>query len=265
MAPNPTERFAALVQGPEDGLAGRLDEATLLIAEHARPDLDVEDYRARLDELAGACAEPTLAAVSHLLFEVEGFQGNPDYYDPDNSYLDQVLDRRVGIPITLAVVLLEVGRRLGVPVAGVGLPGHFLVRLRGEPALFLDPFGGGRLLAATECQERFHAAFGAGATFDPAFLDPVGPRAILARMLANLRQIHLHRQDSRSLAWVLRLRNTLPDLPLDEQAELAGVLLSLGRFDEAAAVLEGLAPSAASEEAAAKLRHKATRLRARLN
>lgn len=266
MTSDPTGRFAALVQGPEAELADRFDEAALLIAAHARPDLDIDAYRARLDDLAAACPEPTLAAVSRQLFAVEGFRGNTDdYYEPENSYLDQVLDRRLGIPITLAVVLLEVGRRLDISLAGVGMPGHFLVRLRGEPALFLDPFAGGRLLAASECAERFHAAVGPATPFDPSYLDPVGPAAILARMLANLRQVHLERQDSRALAWVLRLRNTIPDVPVEQQAELAGVLLSLGRFDEAADVLEELVPAAPTEAAADKLRYKAAGLRARLN
>ena len=261
-----TARFAVLVQGDDGALAANFDEAVLLLAAQARPELDIEKYRRRLDELAGGVSEPTLAAVAHELFVVEGFRGNTDdYYNADNSHLDAVLDRRLGIPISLAVVLLEVTRRLEIPVAGVGLPGHFLVRLRGDPALFLDPFDGGRLLAAAECRERFHAAYGPDAVFDPAFLEPVSPRSILRRMLANLRQIYLNRQDSAALAGVLRLRNAIPGLPVEDQAELAGVLLSLGRFDQAAAVLEALAADAPSEEAATRLRHKAVGLRARLN
>ena len=261
-----TARFTALLQGRDEDLAANFDEAVLLIAKLARPELDVELYRTRLDSLAAEVSEPTLAAVVHQLFVVEGFRGNTDdYYDPANSCLDAVLDRRLGIPISLGVVLLEVGRRLDVPIAGVGLPGHFLVRLRGEPALFLDPFEGGRLLAATECRDRFHAVYGAAAPFAPEFLDAVSPRSILQRILANLRQIYMKRRDSLALAGVLRLRNAIPGLPVVEQAELAGVLLSLGRFDQAAAVLEALAPEAESEEAAARLRHKAVGLRARLN
>src|SRR5687767_8200788 len=109
MTGDPTSRFAALVQRPEAELATRLDEAAFLLAAHAHPGLDVDTQRARLDELAAACASPRLADVAHHLFVEQGFPGNAeDYYDPRNSYLDDVLDRRLGIPITLAVVLMEV-------------------------------------------------------------------------------------------------------------------------------------------------------------
>lgn len=260
-----TERFATLVRGPEDVLARHLDEAALLIGAHARPGLDVESYRRRLDELAARCGAGAVADVTHLLFEVEGFRGNErDYYDPRNSHLDQVLDRRVGIPITLAVVLLEVGRRLDLPLAGVSMPGHFLVRVQGEPVVLIDPFDGGRLLSESMCQERFHAMQGPAAPWDPAFLDPVGPRAIVARMLANLRGVHLQRQESLALEWVLRLRSLLPGSSVDERAERAGVLAALAQFAEAATLLEDLADEA-PEARASSLTSQARRLRARLN
>jgi regulator of sirC expression with transglutaminase-like and TPR domain len=260
-----TEAFARLVGGPPEHLDERLDEAALLIAAHARPGLDLEAYVDRLDELAGQCAEPVLAEVTHQLFDVEGFRGNDgDYYDPRNSYLDEVIDRRVGIPITLSVVLMEVARRLGIELAGVSLPGHFLVRLSGEPPVLLDPFLGGRLLSEAECVERFTAIQGPAAPFDPGYLEPVGSVAILTRMLNNLRNIHLQRQDSVSLEWVLRLRSLLPGATLEERTERAGVLVALARFDEAATLLEELAAEA-PDARAASLISKATQLRARLN
>lgn len=261
----PTGRFAELVASPEAVLRDHLDEAALLIAAHARPGLDVEHYRRRLDEIADRCAEPVLAEVSYQVFGIEGIRGNDeDYYDPRNSYLDEVLDRRLGIPITMSVVFLEVGRRLGLSLAGVSMPGHFLVRLLGEPPILLDPFVGGGLLSESECEARFRAVQGPAVPFDPAFLEPVATVDIVARMLNNLRSVHLERQDSVALDWVLQLRGLLPGASLDERSERAGVLVAQARFDEAADLLEQLAEDAPDAKAAS-MTSKAKRLRARLN
>jgi regulator of sirC expression with transglutaminase-like and TPR domain len=261
----PTGRFAELVQGPADVLTEHLDEVALLIAAHANPGLDVEHYRRRLDAIAARCDEPVLAEVSHQLFGVEGLRGNDDdYYDPRNSYLDEVLDRRLGIPITLSVAFLEVGRRVGIPLAGVSMPGHFLVRLLGEPPVLLDPFVGGGLLSESECEARFRALQGPAVPWDPAYLDPVPTIDIVARMLNNLRSVHLQRQDSAALDWVLELRSLLPGASLEERSERAGVLAAQARYDEAAALLEDLAEEAPGAKAAGYA-SKAKRLRAKLN
>jgi regulator of sirC expression with transglutaminase-like and TPR domain len=265
MAVDPTSRFAALVGAPET-LADHLDEAALLIAAHADPSTDIVRYLAELDDLAAECETPRLADVAHHLFAVEGFRGNTDdYYDPRNSYLGDVIDRRLGIPITLGVVLIEVARRRGIRLAGVNLPGHFLVRLVDEPTpLLVDPFNGGALLGPHEARQRFHAVKGDAAPFDPAHLEPVGPLAIVARMLANLRQIHTLRRDGVGLEWVLHLRGLLPGASLEQRSERAGALVALARFGEAATVLEDLAEEATDQRADA-LFAKARRLRARLN
>ncbi|MDP9441402.1 MAG: transglutaminase-like domain-containing protein [Actinomycetota bacterium] len=261
-----TARFSELVTGPPEELAAAVDEAVLLVAAHAEPDLDIPAYRARLDDLAAGCATPTLDQVLHRLFVVEGFRGNEeDYYDPRNSYLHEVLDRRLGIPITLGIVMMEVGRRLGIPMAGVPMPGHFLVRLLGEPdVLFVDAFARGQVLTPEECEARFHAAHGPHVAFDPAFLEPISPHAVLSRLLANLRHIHAQRQDSQRLEWVLRLRTLLPDATDEERSERAGVLVALAQFDQAAGVLESLAKEAPPARAT-DLKARAKRLRARLN
>jgi regulator of sirC expression with transglutaminase-like and TPR domain len=207
-----TERFAALVQGPEDVLV--LDEVTLLIAAHAHPELDLAAQLARLDDLADRCATRTRDGVIAHLFRSEGFHGNAvDYYDPENSFLDAVLDRRTGIPITLSVVLIEVARRLGVALVGVGAPGHFIV-LDEAAHVFVDPFNGGRTLADDDRAR----------LYGDVPLEPVGPRAIVSRMLANLKGIYTQQGDADALRWVMRLRVLLPDVGDDERTQLARLM-----------------------------------------
>jgi regulator of sirC expression with transglutaminase-like and TPR domain len=255
-----TSHFADLVSRPESEIP--LDEAALLIAYHARPDLDVGGELALLDDLAGSCNPPTLDGIVRHLFVDLGFRGNADHYqDPDNSYLDQVLRRRLGIPISLSVLTMEVGRRRGVGLDGVGMPGHFLVRHRADPAVFLDPFAGGRLLDAAGCRAIFESLGGTG--WNDAFLDPVGPRTILSRMLLNLQGLFLH-ADLRSAAWVLELRLSIPGLAVADRLGLARALGSLGRFGAAAAELEAVADGLPDTEAAT-LRAEAKGLRARAN
>ncbi len=256
-----TARFAQLMAGPDAALP--LDEVALLIAAHVRPELDVAAELARIDQLAAGVSNPTLDGLRRYLFTELGFAGNRgDYYDPDNSCLDQVVRRRVGIPITLSLLMLEVGRRRGVPLAGVSMPGHFLVRDKVDPDVFVDPFARGAVLDAGGCEARFREVHGADAAFDPAFLDPVPRKAIVARMLANFDTVAAARGDRPMLEWVARLRAVLPGAGAEHQRRLAAVLAASYRFDEAAEVLERLAaePGDHGDDAAA-----ARRLRARLN
>ena len=174
-----------------------------------------------------------------------------------------MLERRTGIPITLAVVGIEVGRRIGVPLAGVGMPGHFLVRHDGggDP-VFVDAFSGGRLLDEAGCEALFRSHQPAGAAFDPSYLDPVRPRAIVERMLANLRAVYAARRDPDGLAWVTALRQVL-GAPALERRELARVMAAVGRYDRAGRELEALAEAVPGE--ADSLLAEAQALRARLN
>ena len=256
-----TDRFAEIVARPDDEIP--LDEAALLIAYHARPDdLDLGAELALLDDLAASCRPATFDGIVRHLFEELGFRGNPDdYQNPDNSYLDQVLRRRVGIPISLSVLTMEVGRRLDVGIDGVGMPGHFLVRHRADPQGFLDPFGGGRRLDAAGCRAIFETLGGMG--WSDAYLAPVGPRAILNRMLLNLQGLFLP-VDLRSASWVLELRLAIPGLSLPDRLGLARALGSLGRFGAAAAELEKVAGDLPDEEAV-PLKAEAQGLRARSN
>lgn len=216
-----TDRYRSLVQGPEGDLAVRLDEAALLVAAHAHQDLDVDAYLARLDAIALACPSPTTAGVVTHLFGTLGFAGAvEDYHDPRNSYLDDVIDRRVGIPISLSVLTMGVGRRVGVSFEPVGMPGHFLVRGATPLGTLFDPFDGGRRLTEAACRTRFHDLLGRQAQWDPSYLDPVEPRAVVARLLANLRSTALARGDLALLDWVVRLRAAIPGVLEEAPADL---------------------------------------------
>lgn len=144
------------------------------------------------------------------------------------------------------------------------MPGHFLVRSRSDPPTFLDPFGGGRQLDVAGCEALLRQTQGDQVPFSVDLLDPVGPRAIVARLLANLRATYEQRGDRRGLVWVLRLRSRIPGMPLVESRALASALASAGHFDEAATELERLAGQV-DEAPADKLRSRAKQLRALLN
>ncbi len=257
-----TEAFRALVDDPE--LDPPLDRAALLIAAHARPEIDVEAQLRRLDDLAALVDEQTVDAVTRVLFSELSFTGNStSYYDPDNSFLDQVLDRRQGIPITLSILTAEVGRRCGVPLDCVGMPGHFLLRHRADREFFIDPFAGGRRLDLAGCEAIFRNLAGPGAPFSPDMLATSDERSTLARLLNNLKAIYRQRGQVGELAWALRLRCAIPGVPVNDHVELAGVLANLGQYGEAARHCELAATRSPAN--AAKLLSRAELLQARLN
>jgi regulator of sirC expression with transglutaminase-like and TPR domain len=174
-----------------------LPRAALLIAREEYPDLDAQVYLDRLDALAHTL-RPRMAAdlppdrqialLNALLFGEEGFRGNAGgYYDPRNSYLNEVLERRLGIPITLSLVYIEVGKRVGMPLSGVGFPTHFLVAFESEPRLLVDPFNCGRLLSMADCAEIMHQAMGNSGRVQPAHMAASTPRQILVRLITNLK------------------------------------------------------------------------------
>ncbi len=211
----PTDRFALLIQRSPNAVP--LDEMAFLIAAHAHPQLDVGAQLGRLDDLAARCATPTRDGVLAQLFGTEGFHGNEDdYYDPENSMLDSVLDRRIGIPITLSVLAIEVARRVGVTLTGIGAPGHFIVR-DADDGTYFDPFHRGRVL-----DDRERARL-----YGPAPLEPSDPIEIVGRMLANLKGIYAERGDADSLRWVMRLRVLLPGASAREHAELKRLMAPL--------------------------------------
>ena len=256
-----TERFTELVRRPPGEVP--LDEGALLIAAHAHPDLDISGVLAELDGLAENMPSASAADVAGALFGEGGFAGNTlDYGDPRNSYLDDVLARRLGIPISLSVLMIEVGRRCGVPIYGVGMPGHFLVQAAGEPDVWFDPFHGGRQLDEAGCQELYEQ-LQTEPRFTPALLRAVDTRSILSRMLANLQQTFMRREPA-SLAWALRLRLRIPELLPGERRQLAGLLGGVGRFLEAATELDAVAEDLEGDDAE-RVQRDAAALRSRAN
>ena len=192
-----TDAFAEIVARP----AFDLDEAALALAAHAYPGMDVGAELARLDELAGWVKEPTRQELRRVLYGDLALRGNAeDYYDPDNSFLNRVLDTGLGIPISLAVVCIEVGRRAGVQLVGVNAPSHFLVRDESDGAL-LDPFN-----SVVE--------------MPPVDAPVAAPLTVVDRMLNNLRSIYANRGELDNLLWVLRLRTLLPGASPEAAHEL---------------------------------------------
>jgi len=172
-------------------------EGALLVAQLEYPDLDRPVYRRQLETMRGEAAEfrrgdtlDRITGLNQLFFERWGFRGNrEDYYDPRNSCLNDVLDRRMGIPITLSLVYIEVARGAALPLVGIGMPGHFLVGMADRSDLYLDAFNGGTLLTRADCAARLRE-LNPELAFRPGFLDPTGPRQILTRMLNNLLGIY---------------------------------------------------------------------------
>ncbi len=213
--------FRAAVQRPVAEID--LARAALLFARDVYPDLDPALYLNQLDEWAedirsdiAASIDP-LATLNRFLFDDLHFQGNRRFYsDPRNSYLNQVIDRRLGLPITLSVVYIEVARRVGVHAEGVGLPGHFIVRhLDRAGARYLDPFHQGRFLTADDCRNLVVDLSNGALEFQTAMLEPVDARHILTRMLNNLKNAYVQEQHfDQAVPVVERLLDLAPDEPV---------------------------------------------------
>lgn len=239
------EIFASQVNRPEAQID--LARAALTMGRFAYAKLDVEAYIHRIDRLAEAAqralkhTEPDGVMLARFLFDTLGFSGNTQHYeDPRNSFLNEVLERRLGIPISLSVLYLEVARRAGVRAEGVGLPGHFIVRVQLEDGavIYLDPFHRGVVLTEEDCRARVEAITGGRLPFQKAFLNPVGARYILTRMLNNLKNHYASAGDLENAARVIeRLLVLNPDDPI-ETRNLGLVYGQLGRARQAVEWLE---------------------------
>jgi regulator of sirC expression with transglutaminase-like and TPR domain len=238
----PTERWKEIVAGPEEEID--LAEAALVIAAHEYPGLDVDAYLARIAEMAETLKRrlrrdispaDTLVALNRYLFEELGFSGNAaNYYDPRNSYLNEVLDRRLGIPITLSMLCIEVGRRIGLAVHGVSFPGHFLVKcVVRDGVVVLDPYARGASLSLDDLQQRLKVM--RGGTAPPPdmvqhMLAAAGRKDILVRLLRNLKSNYLERREpARALAAADRIIELAPRAA-EEYRDRAGIYLDLECF-----------------------------------
>ena len=255
--------FARLVRRPETEIG--LAEAALLIAKEEYRGLDVAHYLGCLDAMAatvrarlGAVGDPVAVTVglSDYLFRELGFRGNTeDYYDPRNSFLNEVLDRRLGIPITLSAMYMELARRLGVPIHGVGMPGHFLVKCVTESAeIVIDPFNQGAVVTPADCQRLLDRISGGKLSFEPRFLSCIGTRHILTRILNNLKAIYVNREEfAKALSVVERLLLLDPE-SATEMRDRGLLLFQLKRYPEAMADLQRYLLRAGSAEDAETIR-----------
>jgi regulator of sirC expression with transglutaminase-like and TPR domain len=261
-------------------------EGALLIAAEEYPDLDLARCRRALDALADGARSrvgdaaigtrgalgprETITALNTFLFDECGFRGNADaYYDPRNSFLNDVLERRLGIPITLALVYIEVGRRVGLPLVAIGFPGHLLVGCDAPGGrLLIDTYEQGRILNEGDCIAILARLHGRPVPLARHYLAPIGPRALLARMLTNLKGIYVAREDhARALAAVDRLLLLVPDA-VDERRDRGMLHVKREAFSLAASDLEAYLsarPEAADRDAVARTLSTVRQILARLN
>ncbi|MBI5709202.1 MAG: tetratricopeptide repeat protein [Candidatus Eisenbacteria bacterium] len=240
--------FIAMVRRPEAAID--LARTALLVAAESDPGVDIEGQAGLLDawaaELRGRL-DPQwnnlqkLARLRSFVYEELGFRGDQsDYYSPSNSLLHEVLQRRRGIPLTLAIVMMEVGWRVGIPFEGVGFPGHFLVRLTGEPRdLLLDPYQHAMSVHEEDCRRMLLHTTGGKLPFEQGLIASVGKRAMIARLLHTLKGAYLRSGDDRlALTAVDRLLVLDPE-DLDERRDRGLLLFRLGRWRESLPCLVG--------------------------
>ena len=225
-----------------------LARGALLIARDAYPGLDIDSCLQRIRGLAleveprvrGREPPDAVGELSRFLAVEQGFRGNSECYeDPRNSYLNDVVDRRLGIPITLSILYIAVGRRLGLPLAGVNFPGHFLVRCAAVPdPVFVDPFGGGRLIGRDALHRMAARMMGTGALIDDSLLAAASPAQIFARMLRNLRQIHAGRGDFEAAVSAGERITSLQPETASDLRDLGYLYCRLGAFHRALSCLD---------------------------
>lgn len=236
----PSPEFERVVSG--DGRP-RLDRVALEIARDAYPDMDADAYLAKIDELAdrvrarcrpGAPQRSVLDQINWALFVEERYRGNTeDYFDPRNSYLNEVIDRKTGIPISLSVLYWSIAERLGLELSGACLPSHFMLRAEDDQGpLFIDPFHGGSLLDRRGCERLLSNLRGEEVRLDDSQIEPCSIRDVVARMLRNLKAIYRAIEDYPMALQVQRRLAAVSDDPL-ELRDLGKLCLQLDRHGEA--------------------------------
>ena len=249
-----------------------LDRAALAMASDEYPNLDIRDYLRRLDMLAaraevliGEDDEPVnvIESINQVLFVQEGLRGNEtDYYDPRNSYLNEVLDRRLGIPISLSVIYIEVARRIGFPIKGIGFPGHFLVKhVTRKRDIIFDPFNLGRILTPKDCQELLDKIHKGSVSMNASLLQPMDKRAIITRMLYNLKGVYIEKeQHYKALAAIEKILMLNPWTP-SEIRDRGMLYMQTSLFAKALADLETYLARAVAPEDSAYIRNHIDMLR----
>lgn len=237
---------------------------TSLRSPSARPPIESPDQvQDRIQEMAATLPHGSDAdtVITHV-FGSLGFHGNPKkYYEANNSIIQRVLESRTGIPLTLAIVAIEVAASVNVVLSPIGMPGHFLVGDGYDPDRFFDPFAGGRELNSEGCERIFNQIIKDG-NFETDMLRPISPTSIAARLLQNLRVVYLRHGDVAKLASVLELRVELRGASADERLEYSKILGALGRFDQAAEQRDKLAelqPERSDRHEQAAAAHRARR------
>lgn len=240
-------RLQAEVDCPDDQID--LARAALWIAQEEYPDLEPTVTLQRLDDMAEAVRDrlpaeryplKVIQTINQYLFEELGFSGNQaDYYDPRNSFLNDVVERRTGIPLTLSVVYLALAQRLAFPMVGVGMPGHFIIRPQvADMEIYVDPFHNGEVLFAEDCERRLEKVFQRPVPLSPEMLPEVTSRQCLVRMLTNLKMIYLKKSYfGQAIAAMNGLLILTPDAPR-ELRDRGLVLYELERWQEAKENLE---------------------------
>ncbi|MBW4614923.1 MAG: SirB1 family protein [Desmonostoc vinosum HA7617-LM4] len=248
-----------------------LAKAALYIAQEEYPNLDPEEYLNALATMAFEVQErlPTsryplriIQSLNQYLYDDLGFAGNKvNYYDPRNSFLNDVVDRRTGIPITLALVYLEIARRIDFPMVGVGMPGHFLIRPNlPDMEIFVDTFNRGEIIFAEDCQQRLSRFYQQPVTLQPEFLAVVSHRQFLARMLTNLKYIYLKQQNlEKTLAAVERILLLFPSMTL-ELRDRGLIYYQLGYYPQAVEDLQNYLAKVPDAEDALVIQQLITKL-----
>lgn len=242
---DPIRQFHDLLGRQDEEI--NLVEAALTIAATEYSGLDPAPWQASIDRLAARVeANPersvlaNIAAINKVLFDEENFTGNKEEYDdPRNSYLNDVLQRKMGIPITLSLVYTEVAQRKGLPLVGVGFPGHFLVKHPGPPSeIVIDPYHHGIVLAPADCVSLLRAHFGSEAELKPEYLAPASKRQILARMLNNLKGSYFRRANYPKVLTMIELALAAGEDVLDNLRDRGMIYFAMRRYTDAASELK---------------------------
>lgn len=254
-----------------------LAEAALLCCVEHDPDLDVDAQLLRIDALADGLrssgyvpgSDPTTdaQALAGYMTDTLGFTGDTETYnDPRNALLSEVLDRKRGLPITLSILYVALGRRLGIRTWGIGLPGHFVVGVAGdERPIVVDPFDDGRLVDETELGERVRTMTGGRVSYSRNMLRPIPPAAVVRRVLNNLTRDFTNANAYADALWTVELKQLLPGTVPDDHRARGELLLKVGRFDDAAEAFEAYVADADDAPDTVEVSRLAIHARAKMN